>query len=41
MAGLNKKLLECIEMAETGWKWLDMAGKAGNGLKLHEMAGNG
>ena len=27
-------LLECLEMAKSAWKWLEMAGMAGNSLKL-------
>ena len=29
-----QKLLESMEMAENSWKWIDMAGIAGNSWKL-------
>ena len=29
-----QKLLEWLEIASNGWKWLEIARKAGNSLKL-------
>ena len=37
----NVKLLEWLEIAGKGWKWLEMAENFWNGWKCLEMAING